>query len=119
MGQPMKSAEMLKRLGRVPKLTRTRIVLALMIAVMADGLQWLLGPIGWVIGDQLIDVAAMLFVGWLVGFHWLLLPSFLLELFPVVDELPTWTACTIAVIALRRRRQNSPPDGNRQIRLDA
>ena len=115
----MKLPEMLHRLGRVPKLTRTRIILALVVAVMADGVQWLLGPFGWVFGDQLVDVAAMVFVSWLLGFHWLLLPSFLLELIPVIDELPTWTACTIAVIALRRRREKSPPDGSRQNRLDA
>ena len=119
MGQRMKLPEMLNRLGRVPKLTRTRIVLALAVAVMADGLQWLFGPFGWVLGDQFIDVAAMLFLSGLVGFHWLLLPTFLLELVPVVDELPTWTACTVAVIALRRRREKSPPDGSRQNRLDA
>ena len=76
MGQRMKLPEMLNRLGRVPKLTRTRIVLALAVAVMADGLQLLFGPLGWVLGDQLIDVAAMLFVSWLMGFHWLLLPTF-------------------------------------------
>ena len=40
------------RLLRVPKLTRTRMVLALAVAVIADGLQLLLGPLGWVFGDQ-------------------------------------------------------------------
>jgi hypothetical protein len=97
------------RLLRVPKLTRTRIVLALAVAVVADGVQFLLGPFGWIFGDQLIDVAAMLLVSWVLGFHWLLLPSFALELVPGIDELPTWTACTVAVIALRRHRENLPP----------
>ena len=98
------------RLRRVPPLTRTRIILALAVAIAADGVQFLLGPFGWVFGDQLIDVAAMLLVSLALGFHWLLLPSFILELVPGVDELPTWTACTIAVIALRRHREKLPPN---------
>jgi len=105
----MKLPEMPNRLLRVPKLTRTRIFLALAVAVAADGLQLLLGPFGWIFGDQLIDVAAMVLVSWLVGFHWLLLPSFLLELVPLVEEFPTWTACVIVVILLRRREQRTPP----------
>jgi len=105
----MKLPETSNRLMRVPKLTRTRIVLALTVAVAADGLQLLLGPFGWVFGDQLIDVAAMLLVSWLLGFHWLLLPSFVLELVPAADELPTWTACVIAVVVLRKREERRPP----------
>jgi len=85
------------------------MILALAVAVIADGGQLLLGPLGWAFGDQLIDVVAMLSVSWLIGFHWLLLPSFVLELVPVVDEFPTWTACVVAVIALRRRRERIPP----------
>jgi len=109
MSRPMKSLEKASRLLQAPKLTGTRIVLALAVAVAADGLQLLLGPLGWAFGDQLIDVATMLLVSWLVGFHWLLLPSFILELIPAVDELPTWTACVVAVIALRRRRGKMSP----------
>jgi hypothetical protein len=85
------------------------MILALVVAVIADSGQLLLGPLGWTFGDQLIDVVAMLSVSWLIGFHWLLLPSFVLELVPVVDEFPTWTACVVAVIALRRRREKTPP----------
>lgn len=83
--------------------------MALAVAVTADGLQLLLGPFGWAFGDQAIDVIAMLLVIWLIGFHWLLLPSFVLELVPAVDELPTWTACIVAVVVLRRRREKSLP----------
>ena len=90
-------------------MTRARMILALAAAVVADGVQLLLGPLGWAFGDQLVDVAAMLLVSGLIGFHWLLLPSFVLELIPAVDELPTWTACVAAVIALRRRRETAPP----------
>ncbi len=106
----MKLPDRLSRMFRAPKLTRTRIVLALAVAAFADGLQLLLGPLGWVFGDQAIDCAAMALTSWTIGFHILLLPTFVVELVPVLDDLPTWTACTIAVIALRKREErNAPP----------
>jgi hypothetical protein len=89
----------------VPKLTRLRIVAALAIAVGADGLQFLSGPLGWTFGDQIIDVVAMVLTSWVIGFHWLLLPTFAVEFIPLLDELPTWTACVAAVVALRRRAE--------------
>jgi TM2 domain-containing membrane protein YozV len=97
---------------RVPKLTRMRIILALAVAVFADGLQFCLGFIGWAFIDQAIDCVAMILVSWVIGFHILLLPTFVVELVPVLEDLPTWTACTIAVVALRKREQRNipPPD---------
>ena len=92
-----------------PPLTRARIAFALVAAVLADGSQLLLGFFGWAGADQLIDVVAMGMTSWLIGFHWLLLPTFILEFLPLIGELPTWTACVIAVIALRQREQSSPP----------
>ena len=97
------------RLFRVPKFSRLRIVLALAVAVFADGLQFLLNGVGWFGPDQIIDAIAMLLTCWLLGFHWLLLPTFMLELVPLADDLPTWTACTVAVIALRKREQRATP----------
>ena len=88
-------------------MTRQRIIVALAVAVAADGAQLLLGPLGWVFIDQAIDGAAMILVSWVIGFHLLLLPTFVVELVPLVDELPTWTACTAAVIALRQREQRA------------
>jgi hypothetical protein len=108
----MKLPEKWRRLFRVPRLTRGRIVVALAVAVVADGLQFLLGPLGWAFGDQIIDLMAMVLTAWLIGFHWLLLPTFVTELVPVLDELPTWTACVAAVIALRKRGQSLPPPGS-------
>ncbi len=98
-----------------PQLTRTRIVFALVIAVIADALQFFLGPLGWVIVDGLIDAVAMALTIWLLGFHWLLLPTFFVELIPVVDMLPTWSGCVIAVIALRKREQRAAPPGEKTI----
>jgi hypothetical protein len=105
----MKSSDKLSRMFRTPKLTRTRIVVALVVAVTADGLQFFLGPLGWAPVDQIIDLIAFVLTAWALGFHLLLLPTFLAEFFPVVDMLPTWTACVIAVIALRKREQRVVP----------
>ena len=90
-------------------MTRARMIVALAIAVAADGLQLVLGPLGWEGADQVIDVVAMVLVSRLIGFHILLLPTFVVELVPVLDDLPTWTACTAAVIAWRKREQQPPP----------
>ncbi|HEY6359235.1 MAG TPA: hypothetical protein VIX35_13425 [Vicinamibacterales bacterium] len=86
-----------------PELTRWRVALALAVAVTADAFQILLGPIGWFLSDEVIDVVTMIVTSWLIGFHILLLPTFVLESIPLVDMLPTWTGCVIAVVALRRR----------------
>ncbi|HAO78300.1 MAG TPA: hypothetical protein DCQ92_04845 [Verrucomicrobia subdivision 3 bacterium] len=83
--------------------------LALAIAVAADGLQLLLGPLGWAFIDQAIDGVAMILVSCVIGFHILLLPTFIIELVPVLEDLPTWTVCTAAVIVLRKRVQRPPP----------
>jgi hypothetical protein len=91
-------------------LSRARIIFAFAIAVCADGLQLLLGPLGWVLADQAIDVAAMALTMWILGFHPLLLPAFVVELIPVIQDFPSWTACVAAVIALRKRgRASTPP----------
>lgn len=103
----MKLPEALNRSFRKPQLTRTRMVIALMIAVVADGLHFLLSPLAWAFFDQGIDFLAMGLTCWVIGFHWLLLPTFALELFPGLDALPTWTACVIAVIAIRKREQRA------------
>ena len=95
----------LVRPSRAPVLTRRRIVFAVFIAVAADGLQFITGPFGWAGLDQAIDVIAMLLTMWALGFHWLLLPTFALELVPGLCDMPTWIACVLAVIALRKRAE--------------
>ncbi len=98
-----------KLFGRmtVPKLTRGRMAAAMTIACVADLLQIALLPVAWTFAQSAIDVVGMLLVTWVIGFHLLLLPTFLIEFVPGVDMLPTWTACVIAVIALRKREQGS------------
>ena len=90
-----------------PALTRTRVWLAYGVAVAVDVLQFALGPLGWAFADEILDVAAMLAMWRLIGFHPLLLPTFVLEVVPVADLLPVWTVCVALVVALRRKQQGS------------
>jgi len=92
-----------------PFLTPLRVRLAYAIAISADLLQLLIGPVGWAFADEIIDVAAMVLTWRVIGFHPLLLPTFALEFLPVADLLPTWTGCVAAVILLRKRQQGVEP----------
>ena len=64
------------------------------------------------IAESAVDVVAMAAETWLLGFHPLLLPTFAIEFIPVVDAVPTWTACVAAVIAMRKRaaKTSAPPE---------
>lgn len=90
-------------------LTSTRVRLAYAVAITADVSQWLLGPLGWAFADETLDVVAAALISSAIGFHPLLLPTFVLEFVPVADMLPTWTACVALVVALRRRHEPPPP----------
>ena len=92
-----------------PALTRTRMRSAYAVAVAADALQLALGPLGWMFADEVIDCIAAVATWRLLGFHPLLLPTFIVELLPVADLLPTWTGCVALVVALRKREQPPPP----------
>jgi hypothetical protein len=105
----MSLPEKINSLFRAPPLTRVRRVLAMTVAIAADGLQIALGGLGWFGLDQAIDLVAMLVICRLIGFHILLLPTFVVELVPLVEDLPTWTACTAAVLVLRKRGRQTPP----------
>ena len=85
------------------------MVLALLVALATDALQFCLGPFGWAGIDEGLDVIAAALTVWLLGFHWLLLPTFVVKLVPVADELPTWTASVVAVVVLRKRQQAQWP----------
>jgi hypothetical protein len=89
---------------RVPPLRPWRITAAFTVAVCADAAQLILGPLGWTFADEVLDLVAMGLTIWLLGFHVLLLPTFAIEMLPVVDMLPTWTGCVGLVVARRRRR---------------
>ena len=75
----------------------------MVVALTADGLQILLQAVPF--APQIIDGVATVLVTMAIGFHILLLPTFVIELVPFVDDFPTWTGCVVAVIALRRREE--------------
>jgi hypothetical protein len=83
------------------RLTHARIRVALAVAVLADAVQLGLIPFfseGFLspANDGLDFVVAMaMFL--LLGWHWALLPSALVEAMPAVNLFPTWTAAVIFV----------------------
>ena len=99
----MRQIKHIKQRFASPKLSNKRIFAALALAAMADALQIMLLPMAWSFAQSAVDVVAMLSTMWLIGFHFLLLPTFAIELIPMVDTLPTWTACVAAVVALHRK----------------
>ena len=102
-----------RKIFEIPLLTRTRIRSAYAVGAITDGLQLILGPFGWAFADEVLDVAAMILISRLIGFHALLLPTFVLELVPLADLLPTWTASVALVLSIRKRQAPEPaPPGN-------
>jgi DNA-binding transcriptional LysR family regulator len=98
---------------KIPRLTRTRIVLAFAVSVIADALEF---PINAATAtgilalpaeavDLVLDSVVMVITCALLGFHWSLLPSFLLEAVPGLDLIPTWTGCVAFVVWRRKKEQ--------------
>jgi hypothetical protein len=56
--------------------------------------------------NDALDVAVAAVLTKLVGWHWAFLPSFVAELVPGLDLVPTWTA---AVFFVTRRAGRVPP----------
>lgn len=103
-------------MSAVRHLTRGRIVAAISVAAIADLVQLPFSLLFFTgvlsvpaeAGDICVDVIAFALTTVLLGFHWLLLPTFALELVPVVGALPTWTGCVLLVIWNGRRRISTP-----------
>jgi hypothetical protein len=104
----VKLVEVMSRWFAVPALTRKRIWVAFSVAAITDAAQVLLGPLGWAFADETLDLIAMVLTCAALGFHMLLLPTFVIELIPVADMFPTWTACVAAVVVLRRKAEPPP-----------
>jgi hypothetical protein len=84
------------------RVTRTDVRLAYAAAVTIDAAQLLLGPFGWEGLDEILDAIGMVVISRLIGFHPLLLPTFVLEFVPLADMLPMWTGCVALVVRARR-----------------
>ena len=110
--------QQLKRMFEQPVLMPSRIRLAYAVALATDIIQLALGPFGWAFADEILDIIAAVVIWRLLGFHPLLLPTFVLELLPVADLLPTWTGCVAIVVALRRKQrasESSAPPGDGEV----
>jgi hypothetical protein len=93
-------------------LTPVRIRAARSIAIAADFLQIVIFPVfaggAASIVNDILDVAVAVSMSLLVGWHWAFLPSFLAELVPFFDLVPTWTA---AVFFATRKGTTQNPAG--------
>lgn len=103
---PVRVQRWVAPLLRVPPLHTWRIAAAYAVAIGTDAAQLALGAAGWAFIDEGLDLAAMIVLAWLLGFHPLLLPTFVIEFIPVADMLPTWTGC-VALVINRRRKQRA------------
>lgn len=93
-------------------LSPARITAAFAVAVGADILQLPLTAMSLTgfltvpaeLFDLLLDGVVCIVLSVLLGgFHWLLIPAFLVEAIPFVDALPTWTATVGALVLLRKQ----------------
>jgi hypothetical protein len=82
-------------------LTPRRVFAARIIAMVADLTQIVVFP-AFVEGilsplNDAVDVAVAVAMSALLGWHWAFLPSFLSELIPFFDLVPTWSAAVLFV----------------------
>ena len=99
-------------MGTDLRMTPARVRAARWIAIAADFLQIAVFPVFWPGAaspwDDALDAATALALVVLVGWHWAFLPSFIAELVPGLDLLPTWTA---AVFFVTRGKAGPAPPG--------
>jgi hypothetical protein len=87
-----------------------RVRTAWIVALAADALQIVLMPM--VMGgalspvDDFIDVLAGVAMVVLLGWHWAFLPTFVAEIVPMLDLVPSWTLAVF--IATRGRGKQAP-----------
>jgi hypothetical protein len=98
-------------------LTPARIRAARSVAIAADFLQIAVFPVfapgAASIVNDILDVAVAVSMSFLVGWHWAFLPSFLAELVPFLDLVPTWTAAVF--FATRKGTAQNPATGAGQV----
>ena len=90
-----------------PVLTPRRVWIARGLALLVDLAQVALLPAELTPLNNGVDVGTALAMVGLLGWHWAFLPTFLVELFPFVDLVPTWTLAVL--IATRGRVAPVPP----------
>jgi hypothetical protein len=106
-----------------PILTNKRIVTAYAIAIIADLIELPItaaeltgfgAPVAEGF-DFFIDVVVFGAMYKLLGFHWMLLPSFCVEVIPGLDLLPTWVGCVWVVVRQRKKESSFKPAAERKI----
>src|ERR1700691_2144441 len=100
-----------------PILTRSRIMVAFAIAAIADVLEFPIAAVEITIAGApsgelaafVLDCVIMGAMTKLLGFHWMFLPSFCVEVIPGLDLLPTWLGCVAFVVWQRKKERPSQP----------
>jgi hypothetical protein len=92
---------------------RARFQIAIILAILADAVQWIFLPF-FVEGaaspaDDALDAGIALILFLLLGFQWELLPSAAAKLIPGVDLVPSWT---LAVANIYRKTKHLAPPSN-------
>ncbi len=78
----------------MPPLSRNRLRAAWILAIVTDAIQLGLFPVTGTLSTWLnkpLDLLVMLALWRLLGWHLVLLPSFVVELVPYAELAPTWT----------------------------
>jgi hypothetical protein len=97
----------------LPELTRRRILIAYAVAVVADLIEFpisavelpvVVAPVGEFVAF-VVDAIVFGVMTKLLGFHWMFLPSFCIEVIPGLDMLPTWVGCVFFVVRQRKKAQ--------------
>jgi len=114
LGKPSVSAP--DASAQTPTFSTGTILAAFAIAAAADFLQLPLnlatltgiGAVPSEGADLVIDAATAFLLWRLLGFHWILLPTLVLESVPFIDAAPSWLAC-VALVVWSHRRSGSEP----------
>ena len=90
---------------------RSRYRAAMLLAVLADGVQIIAFPLfaeGAISPlDDVLDLVVAVALTRLVGWHWEFLPSLLAELVPGIDLVPFWTLAVANVYRKWRQAENA------------
>ncbi len=105
----------------IPKSQLTRFRIALVVAVVADALQFIFLPL-FVEGvespvEDVLDFGVAGLLIYLLGWHWEFLPSFFAKLVPGVDLVPLWTLAAANVDRTTKRSAATAAEGGEAPRV--
>lgn len=95
----------------------TRFRAAMIVALIADALQFVFFPIliegAESPADDVLDLGVGAALIYLLGWHWEFLPSFLAKLVPGVDMVPLWTLA-VANVYRKQKKALAPAEQHPQ-----